>query len=35
VGALESHLRRLLGEAGLAARAVRDAVAQLFPLEVS
>ena len=29
VGALEKHLRHLLGSAGYAARAVRDAVAKL------
>lgn len=29
IGALESHLRHLLGDPGLAARAVREAVAQL------
>jgi hypothetical protein len=30
IGALESHLRHLLGDAGLATRAVREAVAQLL-----
>lgn len=33
IGALETHLRHLMGDAGLAERAVRDVVALAFPRE--
>lgn len=35
IGALERHLRHLLGNPGLAARAVRESVSQLVPKQIS